>query len=69
MQRLSTKNRKLKMKITVLYIALAVSVVINIILSCVLLPKSCSNNEDDGSAFSNAEVRKEAAEAMAKKLV
>lgn len=57
------------MKKTVLYIALAVSVAINIILLCVLLPKSCSSKEDDGSAFSNAEVRQEAAVAMAKKLV
>ena len=57
------------MKKTILYIALAVSVVINIILLCVLLPKSCSSKENDGSAFSNAEVRQEAAVAMAKKLV
>lgn len=57
------------MKKTVLYIALAISVIINIILLCVLLPKSCSSNEDDGSAFSNAEVRQEAAEVMAKNLV
>ena len=57
------------MKKTILYIALAVSVVINIILLCVLLPKSCSSKENDGSTFSNAEVRQEAAVAMAKKLV
>lgn len=57
------------MKKTVLYIALAISVIINIILLCVLLPKSCSSNEDDGSAFSNAEIRQEAAEVMAKNLV
>lgn len=57
------------MKKTVLYIALAISVIINIILLCVLLPKSCSSNEDDGSAFSNAEIRQEAAEVIAKNLV
>lgn len=52
-----------------LYTVLAVSVVINIVLLCVFLPKSCSSKEDDGSAFSNAEIRQEAAAEMAKKLV
>lgn len=57
------------MKKTVLYIALTVSVLINIILLCVLLSKSYSSKEDDESSFSNIEVRQEVAVAMAKKLV
>ena len=57
------------MKNNVLYVVLAVSVVINIVLLCVFLPKNCSGKKDDGSAFSNTETRQEAAAEMAKKLV
>ena len=57
------------MKNNVLYVVLAVSVVINIVLLCVFLPKNCSGKKDDSSAFSNTEIRQEAAAEMAKKLV
>ena len=48
---------------------MAVSVVINIVLLCVFLPKNCSGKKDEGSAFSNTVIRQEAAAEMAKKLV
>lgn len=57
------------MKKSILYIVLAVSIVVNIVLLCVFLPKSCSNKEDKGPDFSNLEIRQETAETMAKKLV
>lgn len=57
------------MKKIILYVVLVVSVVTNIIVLCVFLPKSCSTKENDGSAFSNIEVRQETAVTMAKKLV
>lgn len=57
------------MKNNVLYVVLAVSVVINIVLLCVFLPQNCSGKKDDGSAFSNTEIRQENATEMAKKLV
>jgi len=57
------------MKNNVLYVVLAVSVIINIVLLCVFLPKKCSGKKDDGSAFSNTEIRQEAAAEIAKKLV
>lgn len=57
------------MKKTILYIALAISVVINIILLCVFLPKNCSNKEGKEPDFSNKEIRQKVAETMARKLV
>ena len=57
------------MKKSILYLVLAASVVVNIVLLCVLLPKSCSSKEDKGPDFSNKEILQETAEAMAKELV
>ncbi len=57
------------MKKSVLYIILAASVVVNLVLLCLYLPQNCSNKEDRGPDFSNLELRQETAEVMAKKLV
>lgn len=57
------------MKKSILYIVLVVSIVVNIILLCVFLPKSCTGKEDKEPDFSNMEIRQETAEVMAKKLV
>lgn len=57
------------MKKSTLYIVLAVSVVINIVLLCLFLPRSCSSKEDKGPDFSNLKFRQGTAEAMAKNLV
>ena len=57
------------MKKSILYIVLILSVVVNIVLLCVFIPKSCSSKEDKGPDYSNKEIRQEAAETMAKKLV
>ena len=57
------------MKKSILYLVLAASVVVNIVLLCVFLPKSCSSEEDKGPDFTNKEILQETAETMAKKLV
>lgn len=57
------------MKKSILYIVLAVSVIVNIVLLCVFMPKSCSGKEGKGPNFSNKEIRQKAAETIAKKLV
>lgn len=57
------------MKKGILYIVLAVSIILNIILLCVFLPKSCTGKEDKEPDFSSMEIRQETAEVMAKKLV
>lgn len=57
------------MKKKSLYIALLVSIVTNIVVLSFYLTNSCSSSKDTGLDFSNLDIRKEAAEAMAKKLV
>lgn len=57
------------MKKNLLYIVLAVSIIVNIILLCVFLPQNCSSKKDKGPDFSNMEIRQETAKTMAKKLV
>lgn len=57
------------MKKSLLYIVLAVSIIVNIILLCVFLPQDCSSKKDKGPDFSNMEIRQETAKTMAKKLV
>ncbi len=57
------------MKKSLLYIVLAVSIIVNIILLCVFLPQNCSSKKDKGPDFSNMEIRQETAKTMAKKLV
>lgn len=57
------------MKKSLLYIVLAVSIIVNIILLCVFLPQNCSSKKDKGPGFSNMEIRQETAKTMAKKLV
>lgn len=59
----------MKMKKSLLYIVLAVSIIVNIILLCVFLPQNCSSKKDKGPDFSNMEIRQETAKTMAKKLV
>lgn len=57
------------MKKRILYIVLVASVVVNLVLLCLFLPKNCSSKENKGPDFSNLELRQEMAEATAKKLV
>lgn len=57
------------MKKNLLYIVLAVSIIVNIILLCVFLPQNCSSKKNKGPDFSNMEIRQETAKTMAKKLV
>lgn len=57
------------MKKSILYIILAISVFVNIVLMCVFLPQNCSSSKGKAPNFSNLEIRQETAETMAKKLV
>lgn len=57
------------MKKNILYIVLVASVVVNVVLLCLFLSKSCYSKDNKGPDFSNLEFRQETAEAMAKKFV
>lgn len=57
------------MKKNLLYIALTVSVVVNIVFLCIFIHPSFSSREDKEPEFSNKEMRQSTAEAMAKRLV